>query len=161
MRGTPLVWRAAPHEAGEVARLIGLFRDHLDHGGPGEEEILRSVRRLLDDPAAEFLLGALEDRAAPCGVAQLRFRHSLWTASDDCWLEDLFVDAAVRGRGLGRALVLASCERARERGCARIELDTNEGNAPAIALYESVGFSSTSKSHGAGARRDLFLGRRL
>ena len=49
-------------------------------------------------------------------------------------------------------------ERARARGCRRIELDTSEDNAPALALYHRLGFSERSKG---GPGRDLFLGRRL
>ena len=79
----------------------------------------------------------------------------------DCWLEDLYVEEPARGRGLGRALVEAACERARTRGARRIELDTNESNQAAIALYESCGFSAASKEHGAANGRDLFFGRRL
>jgi ribosomal protein S18 acetylase RimI-like enzyme len=50
-------------------------------------------------------------------------------------------------------------QRARERGCRRIELDSNEANAAALELYEGLGFSTASKGGGAG--RDLFLGRSL
>jgi ribosomal protein S18 acetylase RimI-like enzyme len=52
-----------------------------------------------------------------------------------------------------------AAERARERGAKRMELDTNEDNAGALALYGRHGFSPRSKSGGAG--RDLFLGRSL
>jgi ribosomal protein S18 acetylase RimI-like enzyme len=62
-----------------------------------------------------------------------------------------------RRSGLGRALVTAALERARQRGCRRVELDTNEDNGSAIGLYESLGFSATSK----GPSRSLFLGLRL
>jgi ribosomal protein S18 acetylase RimI-like enzyme len=54
--------------------------------------------------------------------------------------------------------VAAAITRATERGARRIELDANEHNAPAIALYESVGFNTRSKG---GPGHDLFMGRRL
>ena len=71
------------------------------------------------------------------------------------------VEEAARGRGVGGALVGLACERASERGARRIELDANEHNRGAIALYESLGFSSASKVHGKMRGRDLFMGRRL
>ncbi len=49
------------------------------------------------------------------------------------------VDAGVRGRGLGIALMGALAERARERGCARWYLNVKQDNKPAIRLYERCG----------------------
>ena len=110
--------------------------DHESYAArPSHAAVLGSVERLLADPQTEFLLAG----DPPVGVAQLRYRWSVWTESEDAWLEDLFVSADARGRGLGRALVEAAFERARARGCARIELDTGEGN-PARRLYEELGF---------------------
>ena len=60
----------------------------------------------------------------------------------DCLLEDLYVEDPARRHGLGEALVNAAVERARERGCRRIELDVNDANTPALTLYERLGFSS-------------------
>ena len=62
-----------------------------------------------------------------------------------------------RRSGLGRALVEAALESARERGCVRIELDVDEDNAPALALYRACGFRLDSKGRG----RTLLAGRRL
>jgi GNAT superfamily N-acetyltransferase len=144
-------------EAGTVAGLLVEFRDHMHHDAPPRESFVASVQRLIDRDDAEYWLAASDEDGPAGGVCQLRFRHSVWTGSDDCWLEDLFVRANERGRGLGRALVQAAMDRGRERGCARIELDTEEGNRPAVALYESLGFSNTSKSDSRG----LFFGARL
>ena len=152
------VWRAQPDEAETVARLLVEFRDHLGKPWPSENSFLASVERLIERPDAEFLLASPDDDTPPAAVCQLRFRQSVWTASDDCWLEDLFVRADSRRRGLATALVEHALERARERGCRRIELDTNETNEAALALYERLGFSVKSKG---GAGRDLFLGRSL
>ncbi|HWH45388.1 MAG TPA: GNAT family N-acetyltransferase [Thermoleophilaceae bacterium] len=98
--------------------------------------MLASVERLLGDPDTDFLL--VGEPAA--GVCQLRYRHSVWTGTDDCWLEDLFIEDAARGEGLGAALVDAAIARAAERGAARIGLDVADANATARALYESRGF---------------------
>ncbi|MGI8801951.1 MAG: GNAT family N-acetyltransferase [Solirubrobacteraceae bacterium] len=155
--GDPIVWRAEPHEAPTVARLLVEFRDHNGDDWPSANAFLASVERLIERPDAEFLLAAADGDAPPSAVCQLRYRFSIWVAAEDCWLEDLYVAETSRRRGLGRALVGAAVERARERGARRIELDTHETNAPAVALYESFGFSDASK----GTGRSLFMGRRL
>ena len=123
-------------DAEAVAGLLTNFRDWIGRPEPDAAEILASVRRLIEDPDTEYLLAG----DPPEAVCQLRYRHSVWTASDDCELEDLYVREAARGSGLGRLLVEAALERARARGCGRILLDTGEANEPALALYRSFGF---------------------
>lgn len=152
-----VVWLAAPDEAETVAQLLVDFRDHQNHSWPSQDSFLASVERLIERPDTEFWLAALDHDTTPVGICQLRFRHSVWTAAEDCWLEDLFVGAAARRRGVARSLLQRVLDRARERGCRRVELDTNEDNDGAIGLYESLGFSATSK----GSSRSLFLGVRL
>ena len=151
------VWRAAATEAGDVARLIAEFGSWFGNHEPGEQEIRASVERIMAGEDGEYLLGAVDDAGPPTGVCQLRFRWSVWKSTEDCWLEDLFVREEARRTGLGRALVEAALDRARERGCRRIELDVNEDNAPARALYEACGFLSEPKPPG----RTLFIGRPL
>ena len=155
------VWQARADQAAEVTRLLIAFRDWLGEERPDNGAFAASVAQLLADPATEFLLGGVGAGTAACGVCQLRFRHSVWTSAPDCWLEDLYVEADARGRGLGRALVELAFERAGARGARRIELDTNEDNGAAIALYESLGFSASSKAHGELRGRDVFMGRPL
>ncbi|HWI08191.1 MAG TPA: GNAT family N-acetyltransferase [Solirubrobacteraceae bacterium] len=151
-------WVAGPHEAEAVADLLVAFRDEMGSDWPSKNAFLASVERLLEDRDTEFLLASPGDGYPPAGILQLRFRFSVWKAAPDAWLEDLFVADRARRLGIGDALVALAVERARERGARRIELDTNEENAPALALYEHHGFSPRSKG---GAGRDLFLGRAI
>lgn len=77
----------------------------------------------------------------PDGVAVLRFRPSLWTDALECYLAELYVVPERRGHGLGRALMNAAIEIARERGADYMDLGTSEDDVAARALYESLGFS--------------------
>ena len=76
------------------------------------------------------------------GIAHAVFHGSIW-ADQVCYLQDLFVDRAVRGQGVAAALIehLAGCARA--RGAARYFWLTHETNALARGLYDRV-----AKHHG-------------
>lgn len=142
---------AGPSDVDTVASLLSAFRDWWGSTTPSDETFRATAAKLLEDPNTEFLL------AGDVGLAQLRYRLSAWTGVEDCWLEDLFVHESARGTGLGKALTETCIERARARGCKRIELDVNESNTNAIRLYTSLGFSTEPKPPG----RTLFLGRKL
>jgi ribosomal protein S18 acetylase RimI-like enzyme len=150
-----LIRVAGAGDEAEVTRLMAAFRDFYDDTEPDDALIADAVGRLIGNQETEFLLAG--DPAV--GVAQLRFRHSVWTGADDAWLEDLFVAESARRDGVGRALVEACAERSRERGCKRLQLDTNETNTAALALYESLGFVTAKRAEDRG--RDLYLTRRL
>ena len=127
---------ATPADAEVVARLLCDFRDHEGRHWPPDETMLAGVQRLIGREDGEYLLGG----DPPTGVVQLRYRYGVWWDAEDCHVEDVFVREEARGTGLGRALVAFAIERARERGCRRLELDTAEDNAPAQGLYRSLGF---------------------
>jgi len=153
----PRVWVAAEDEVDDVARLMAEFRDHMGRTEPPLEQMRATAAAIQSDPDAEYLLGAPDGEQAPAGVCQLRFRLAIWTGAPDCWLEDLFVSDSARRSGLGRALVGAALDRARKRGCARVELDVDDDNEPAIALYEAMGLSLEAKPPG----RNYLMGARL
>ena len=152
------VWVAEPAEAETVGRLLVAFRDHLGVDWPSDNAFIAGVERLIEDRGAMYLLGAPDDDAPPAGVAQLRFRYGIWWAAEDCLLEDLFVLESARGTGLGRALLELAIEQAAERGCRRIELDVNDNNDAALALYRSVGFDNRDDRYGGG---NLFFRKHL
>jgi GNAT superfamily N-acetyltransferase len=149
-------WRAEPHEAETVAGLMIGFRNYLGEDWPSDNAFLAGVEQLLEDPNTEYILGAVDDDAPPTGIVQLRYRWGLWRAGVDCLLEDLYVESSARGTGLGRALVVESLRRARDRGARRMELDCNEANAVAQDLYASLGFVNSTPTRYDGAR-DLYL----
>ena len=129
----------------------------MDRDWPPDVAFRANVEKLMEGRDAEYLLAAVPGARA-AGVCQLRFRHGIWLDATDCLLEDLFVRAEARGRGLGGALVAAAIERARERRCGRVELDVNTANAGARRLYEAFGFLSGAERGGAP---DLLMRLRL
>jgi ribosomal protein S18 acetylase RimI-like enzyme len=135
------VWLAGPEEADDVARLLIGFRDWYGRSDPPDATFFEGVRRLIARDDTEYLLARAGEGDEPGGVCQLRFRYGVWMAAEDAWLEDLYVRDEDRRKGLGEALVAKAVERARERGCGRIELDVSESNRGAWALYERMGFS--------------------
>ena len=150
----PRVWRADPHEAEVVGQLLIDFRNHLKVDWPSDNAFLAGVERLIEDPDVLYLLAARDADSPPEGVAQVRFRYGIWWAAEDCCLEDLFVRAEARGAGLARALCTEVVAQARARGCRRIELDANEDNTAAQALYGSLGFTAQDDRYGG---RNLLL----
>ena len=104
----------------------------------------------IPDAASAVTFERLVDPAEPMGGALAwagdaavglvhHIRHrSCWTVGDYCYLQDLFVDAAGRGRGTGRALIAHVTAVARAAGCARVHWLTHETNTDAMLLYDRV-----------------------
>lgn len=72
------------------------------------------------------------------GLAHYIFHRSTIQIGPTCYLQDLFTDQAARGKGIGRALIEAVCQRAKDAGCARVYWQTQENNSTAIRLYDKV-----------------------
>ena len=136
--------------AGELAlagRLLHDFNTEYDDPTPGPVALAGRLGRLVADGSTEVLLvGVGGDETA--GVAVLRFRPSLWSEADECYLAELYVVPARRGRGLGRALLRGCVGRARARGCDFMDLATSEDDVGARHLYESEGFRRTEGEGG-------------
>lgn len=92
--------------------------------------------RLMDpDSPLKARLGLRGDRVM--GFAIHQHHPSTWVPGEDCYLEDLYVDPAARGAGLGRALIDDLVALARARGWHRLYWHTDEDNTRARALYDS------------------------
>lgn len=148
---------AGPADVATVTALIGDFRDFLDSDSPSNAQIESVVSELIGDPGTEYLLIGDPEQ----GFAQIRYRLSVWESGEDAWLEDVFVNEEARGNGYGRTLVRAAIERAKSRGCGRIQLETNRNNEAAVVLYESVGFKSSHLPDYWGDAPDICFTRAL
>lgn len=85
-------------------------------------------------------LGAYGD-ARLVGIVHYLFHGHVWQP-DVCYLQDLFVDEPVRGRGAGRALIAQVERDARRRGAFRVYWLTRQDNEPARRLYDKVAMCS-------------------
>lgn len=93
--------------------------------------------RLVSDRQLHGVI-ARDDQGIAVGVVHWLTHPATWSRSDYCYLEDLFVDPAARGAGVGRMLIAHVRAWAADRGCAKVYWVTQEGNGTARALYERV-----------------------
>jgi ribosomal protein S18 acetylase RimI-like enzyme len=94
-------------------------------------------RRLLD-PAHPFQGFAAVDGERIAGIVHFHVHASTWARFGYCYLEDLFVDPACRGQGLGRTLIEAVYRAADEQGAERVYWHTENTNDRAQHLYRQV-----------------------
>jgi ribosomal protein S18 acetylase RimI-like enzyme len=131
---------AGPDDAGDAARLLHDFNTEFGEATPGAEKLAERLRELWTQGDTVVLLAG----TPAVGVAVMRLRLSIWTAGRECYLAELYVEPGRRGQGVGRALMTRVLEIAREQGADWIELNSDEDDTAARALYESLGFEKTA-----------------
>ncbi len=129
---------ATAQDAPAIGRLLHDFNTEYDDPTPGPDKLADRIAQLVAGGDTAVLLAG----QGPDGLAVLRFREALWSEALECYLAELYVVPAMRGRGLGRALMNAAMEFARRRGADYMDLGTAETDVAARALYESLGFSN-------------------
>jgi ribosomal protein S18 acetylase RimI-like enzyme len=125
-----------------IGRMLHDFNSEYEEETPGPQVIAERVRELL---AIGELYALLAGDGEPDGLAVLRFRPSLWTKGLECYLAELYVVPDRRGQGIGRGLMDAVIEFAREHGADYMELNTSEDDVAARKLYESLGFTNRER----------------
>jgi len=76
---------------------------------------------------------------APAGFALWFHNYSTFHGRHGLYLEDLFVEPAFRGRGIGKALLRRLAQRCQADGLNRLEWQVLNWNSPSIAFYKSLG----------------------
>jgi len=115
-----------------MARLLPQLNPHAPLPG------LADLQRVIDSGTCDLFTVRKSPDSPIAGTLTLAvFRTPIaWHA----WVEDVVVDQASRGEGLGRLLLTAAIERARERGATRIDLTSRPEREAANRLYQSMGF---------------------
>jgi GNAT superfamily N-acetyltransferase len=101
----------------------------------------RGLTMLLARDDAAALVAAANGRVV--GMATVQLTVSTARGGLSAGIEDVVVDAAHRGCGLGRRLIAAVEAWARARGALRLSLLADETNAPALDFYDRLGFART------------------
>ena len=136
---TPFAIRAAePRDLAPIVRLIGRLAEfeHLEHLMQATPEKL-APHLFGPRPAAEALV--VDSGEQVVGFALFFTNFSTFLAKPGLYLEDLFVEPELRGRGIGQALLTRLAELAAERGCGRFEWSVLDWNVNAIRFYERMG----------------------
>jgi GNAT superfamily N-acetyltransferase len=129
---------ATPDDVPTISRLIRALAEYerLAH------EVVLNEAQLQEHlfgprPYAEVLLA--EDAGVVVGFALFFPNYSTFLGKPGLYLEDLFVEPAHRGKGYGKALLVALARLAVERGCGRLDWSVLDWNKPAINFYRALG----------------------
>lgn len=93
----------------------------------------------LSGPAPRIGCEIAEWGGEPAGFALWFYTFSTFEGRHGIWLEDLFVDPQMRGRGLGKALLINLAQRCVREGLRRLEWAVLDWNQPSIDFYISQG----------------------
>lgn len=121
--------------------MVGLVHELAEYERvPQECQLSRSqLRRALFGPEPALFAHVAEVDGAVVGCALWFLNFSTFNGSHGIYLEDLYVQAEHRGRGLGRGLLAALAAESCQRGFARLEWSVLDWNMPAMAFYKSLG----------------------
>lgn len=122
----------------ELLPLIAAYQRFYEVAEIDEERNRAFFRRFLAPSEDGLVLGA-RSGGALVGYACLYWHFSSLEATESVLMNDLYVAEQARGKGVGRALIEATAEVARERGVPIVEWSTAPDNHTAQRLYDSTG----------------------
>jgi len=98
-----------------------------------------SFARLLGNDPQDFngFIAAVDGK--PCGLVHYLFHRHMWRIENTCYLQDLYADPDMRGKGIGRALIEAVYKAADDAGNPSVYWLTQDFNSEARKLYDRIG----------------------
>ena len=126
--------------ASDLPELLPMMRRYCDfyRVNPSDDRLLALSNALIDNPDEGVQLIARGD-GAPLGFATIYWSWQTLYAARVGVLNDLYVEAAARGTGTGRALIDRGLQRCRDRGAEKLVWETAPDNATAQRLYDGIG----------------------
>jgi GNAT superfamily N-acetyltransferase len=126
----------------EMIRELAEYEKELDQVDATAEDLLREG--LGVNPHFEALIGEWD--GAPVAYAVYFFTFSTWSGRQSLFVEDLFVRAEFRRKGIGKAMLRHMAAIARERRCYGMRWEVLNWNTPAIEFYRSLGATVQTES---------------
>lgn len=129
---------AVPGDAAQVVQFIAALAEYekLSHEAKADEADI--ARDLFGDNPRVFCEIA-EWEGKPVGFTLWFYTYSTFQGRHGLWLEDLYVDPAMRGKGIGKALLVNLARRCVAEGLGRFEWWVLDWNEPSIEFYKSQG----------------------
>ncbi len=135
---------ATPEDCAEIARLVralAAFERLADQARASEDDFRRA---LFGTPArAQAALAVVNGKAV--GLALWFYNFSTFQGRAGLYVEDVFVEPAHRGAGIGRAFFAMLAARAVAEGCGRMEWSVLDWNEQAMAFYRAFGAEPMSE----------------
>jgi GNAT superfamily N-acetyltransferase len=103
-----------------------------------EDVFVSTFARVISGDMSEFQALIAEVAGKPVGLAHFLFHRTCWKAENVCYLQDLFVDPAMRGTGVGQALMQGVFAAADAGKAPAVYWLTAESNATARRLYDRI-----------------------
>ena len=135
------MFRIRDAEASDVPVILRLIRGLAEYER-APDAVTATEADLLRDGFGErplFHVVLAEWDGAAAGFAFFFFNYSTWEGRPALYLEDLFVEPAFRGWGIGKALLVHLARIAVEKGCGRYQWQVLDWNEPSIRFYEAMG----------------------
>jgi ribosomal protein S18 acetylase RimI-like enzyme len=120
----------------EVAAALSRLLPQLSRSASATD--LNTLTRIVESPATRLLV-ARDPDGAIVGTLTLALFHI--PTGTRAWIEDVVVDSAQRGRGVGQALVRSALALAREAGATTVDLTSRPEREAANVMYERIGFA--------------------
>ena len=118
----------------QFIKKLGAY-EKLSHEVVATEEKLRKT--LFEQKMAEVIIG--EYQGEPVGFALFFHNYSTFLGQAGIYLEDLFIDPGMRGKGFGKKMLAHLAKLAVERDCGRLEWSCLDWNEPSICFYKGLG----------------------
>src|SRR6185437_16876266 len=125
----------------DVPAILGFVRELAEYEKLAHE--VSATTELLDSalfgesPRAFAMICEVDGKAV--GFALCFYNFSTFLGRPGIYLEDIYVQPAYRGRGIGRAVIKRIAAKAKAEGCGRIEWSVLNWNKPAVDFYRSLG----------------------
>jgi GNAT superfamily N-acetyltransferase len=129
---------AEPSDAALILRFIRNLAEYerlLHEVKASEADIVRD----LFGPNPRVFCDIARWDGAPAGFALWFYNYSTFHGRHGIYLEDLFVEPAYRGRGIGKALLIQLARRCRAEGLTRLQWWVLDWNRASIEFYKSLG----------------------